>query len=100
MTIEATFQVGQIVEHKLFGYRGVIFHIDEEFDLSAEWYETMAKSRPPKDRPWYHVLVHNAAYSTYVAQQNLATSDVDKQINHPELGKYFKHFIDGHYLRS
>jgi heat shock protein HspQ len=97
MTEQAKFQIGELVEHQLFGYRGVIFDVDATFNLTDEWYEAMAKSCPPKDIPWYHVMVHNAAYTTYVAQQNLLSSAVTDQISHPELGIYFGCFIDGRY---
>ena len=67
---EARFQVGLLVRHKLFDYRGVVFDADATFQASEEWYETMARSRPPKDEPWYHVLVHDAEHTTYVAERN------------------------------
>ncbi len=50
----AIFGVGQLVQHRRFGYRGVVFDVDPTFQASATWYEQMALSRPPKDRPWYH----------------------------------------------
>ena len=52
---KAKFQIGQIVHHKLFDYTGVIFDIDPFFQSSDEWYEQVAQSRPPKNKPWYHV---------------------------------------------
>ena len=94
----AIFSIGQLVDHKLFGYRGVVFDIDPEFMLSDEWYDTVAKSRPPKDEPWYHVLVDNASHTTYVAEQNLCESTDYQQINHPLLGTYFKSYIDNQYV--
>ncbi len=71
MADEARFGVGQLVQHRLFGYRGVVADVDPSFQLSDEWYEEQARSRPPKDQPWYHVLVHDAEHATYVAQRNL-----------------------------
>ena len=68
---KAKFRIGQIVHHKLFDYTGVIFDIDPFFQSSDEWYEQVAQSRPPKNKPWYHVLVHTAEHTTYVAEQNL-----------------------------
>lgn len=77
MTISrADFAVGQIVRHELFAYRGVIIDVDPEFQATEQWYELVAKSRPPKDQPWYHVLVDGAEHQTYVAQRNL-TIDSD-----------------------
>ena len=57
MSEQADFHIGQLVLHAKFGYRGVVFDVDPVFQLSDEWYEQVARSRPPKDRPWYHVLV-------------------------------------------
>ena len=72
MTVSAAkFEVGQIVHHLKFGYRGVVFDVDPYFQGTDEWYEQVARSRPPKDRPWYHVLVHDAAHTTYVAERHL-----------------------------
>lgn len=89
---ESKFAVGELIEHNLLGYRGVIFDVDPEFMHSDEWYEHRALSRPPLDEPWYHVLVHNGVQSTYVAQRNLRRSPDVKQINHPALGEYFQSF--------
>lgn len=61
---EAKFRPGQLVHHRLFDYRGVVVDADPEFQGTEEWYEVMARSRPPRDRPWYHVLVHGADHHT------------------------------------
>ncbi len=95
--MNARFFVGQIVSHNRFGYRGVVFGVDAEFGLSEEWYEEMARSRPPKDRPWYHVLVDGALHSTYVAERHLDASDDLGQIEHPWLGEYFDRFDGSRY---
>lgn len=86
------FSTGQIVRHLKFGYRGVIFDVDSQFALSQEWYDQVARSRPPKDQPWYHVLVDGAAHTTYVAQRHLTESDDLSQIDHPALGRFFQRF--------
>ena len=88
----AKFSAGQIVKHLKFGYRGVIYQVDSEFCLGDEWYEQVARSRPPKDAPWYHVLVDEGAHTTYVAERHLAPSGDRSQIQHPALGKYFESF--------
>lgn len=95
---EAKFAVGQVVRHLRFGYRGVIFDVDPEFRASREWYEQMALSRPPKDRPWYHVLVHDAEHTTYVAERNLAPDESDEPIRHPSLAEHFDERREGHYV--
>lgn len=92
------FSVGQIVEHLKFGYRGVIYDVDPQFALSDQWYEQVAQSRPPKDQPWYNVLVDGAAHTTYVAQRHLAASDDPGQIDHPALGHFFDHFDGQRYV--
>jgi heat shock protein HspQ len=84
-----------MIHHKLFDYRGVIYDVDPEYSGSEEWYAQMARSRPPRDEPWYHVLVHNATHTTYVAERNLEPDTVGDQILHPLLGEYFDRF-DGH----
>lgn len=94
----AQFSVGELVHHGLFGYRGVIVDIDPTFDLSPEWYEQVALSRPPKDAPWYHVLVHDGVHMTYVAEQNLQGDDTGEPIRHPLLDRFFSEFRDGRYI--
>ena len=94
----AKFGIGELVVHNRFGYRGVIFGIDATFNLSEEWYETVARSRPPKDQPWYHVLVHEGAHSTYVAERHLEVALDRSQIDHPWLGKHFRSFDGERYL--
>ena len=68
---KAKYCIGQLIQHKLFDYRGIILGVDLEFKSTDEWYEVVAKSRPPKNKPWYHVLVHQKGHQTYVAEQNL-----------------------------
>lgn len=98
MAQETSFYIGQIVDHLRFGYRGVIVGVDSEFGLSEEWYQQMARSQPPRDRPWYHVLVDNAEHTTYVAERNLAPSHDHSQINHPMLGDFFDRYDGDRYL--
>lgn len=95
---QAKFFVGQIIEHELFDYRGVIIDVDPYFMLTDEWYQLMAKSRPPKNRPWYRVLVHNSNHETYVAEQNLKIHADKEPVNHPDIGLYFSKFEDGKYF--
>ena len=98
-TSRARFRIGQLVHHKLFDYRGVIFDVDAAFQGSDEWYETMARTRPPRDKPWYHVLVHEGVHTTHVAERNLEPDLTGEAINHPALGYFFKELHDGIYLR-
>lgn len=94
---KAKFKIGQIIHHKLFDYDGVVFDVDPSFQGSELWYERMARSRPPKDEPWYHVLVHNAEHTTYVAEQNLETADEPHPIIHPLTSKIFSEFDGSNY---
>ncbi|MGR9116544.1 MAG: heat shock protein HspQ [Gammaproteobacteria bacterium] len=94
---KAKFFVGQIIHHKLFNYRGVIYDVDYHFLGGEEWYEKVARSRPSKNQPWYHVLVDNATHRTYVAECNLTISDNHSPINNPLLEQYFNQHIQGIY---
>ena len=100
MKTESRFFVGQLVHHRRFDYRGVIVDVDAVFGLSERWYEEMATSRPPKDRPWYKVLVHNGTHQTYVAERNLEADASSESINHPEIGRHFQDFADGRYTTA
>ena len=98
---KAKFKIGQIVQHKLFDYSGVIFDIDPIFQSSDEWYEQVAQSRPSKNKPWYHVLVHAAEHTTYVAEQNLDLEENPEAIQHPLINSLFAK-VDGmqYHLKS
>lgn len=96
----ASFSIGDLVHHQLFGYRGVVVDVDATFQSTQDWYETVARSRPPKDKPWYHVLVDGAAHATYVAEKNLEVDVSTQPIVHPMLGQYFSRFENGRYFRG
>jgi len=94
----AQFNVGQIVRHSKFGYRGVIFDIDPVFCESDAWYTAMARSRPPKDKPWYRVLVDGERHTTYVAEGHLADdADQTTAIAHPLIDELFMGLEMGRY---
>ena len=95
---KAAFFVGQLVEHRLFNYRGVIVDVDPVFSGTDEWYETVARTRPPKDKPWYRVLVHRQASETYVAERNLAHDSSQDPIEHPLVDRFFVAFENGVYV--
>lgn len=97
-TAKAKFSVGELIQHRLFDYRGVIIDVDPVFMLSDEWYEQVAQSRPPKDQPWYRVLVHDSQDETYVAERNLSHDPSIAPIIHPMVNEYFTAFEDGHYV--
>ncbi|MEM9290353.1 MAG: heat shock protein HspQ [Acidobacteriota bacterium] len=93
----ADFGPGQIVRHQLFGYRGVVFDVDAVFMGTEDWYLKVAKSRPPKDKPWYHVLPDGSDQTTYVAEQNLRPAEVLSPIQHPLVESHFDRFENGEY---
>lgn len=98
MATEIKFFVGQIVHHKKFDYRGVVFDVDATFQGTEEWYDQVARSRPPKDRPWYHVLVHGARHTTYVAERHLEADPSGEPVEHPLVDQLFSVMEDGRYL--
>jgi len=98
IAFKAKFFPGQIVHHKHFDYRGVIIDVDPEFQGSEEWYDQMARSRPPKDQPWYHVLVHDNPIETYVAERNLEEDLSGQAINHPHVQQFFSALQNGKYI--
>ena len=91
------FFVRQIVYHSRFSYRGVIADVDATFQGSDAWYEQVARSRPPKDRPWYRVLVDGGEYETYVAERHLEAAPDTGPVNHPDLNKVFCGYSNGFY---
>ena len=95
MTTKPKFFVGQIVHHKRFNYRGVVVDVDASFQGSEAWYEQVARSRPPKDQPWYHVVVDGGEYETYVAERHLEIAPDKAPVSHPALAKLFNGFCDG-----
>lgn len=99
-TKSADFSVGELVHHKLFDYRGVVVDVDPHFMLSEEWYEAVARSRPPKDQPWYRVLVHNSSDETYVAERNLEPDTSGAPIQHPLVKRWFVKFSGGRYVND
>lgn len=96
----ANFSVGQLVTHRLFEYRGVVVDVDPHFLGGEDWYQQMAHTRPPKDRPWYHVLVDGQVHRTYVAERNLEPDQSGAPVNHQDMVLYFEgQGEDGYILR-
>lgn len=87
------FAPGQIVCHKIHGYRGLIYDVDGRFSESDEWREKIEAYQPVEDMPWYHVLVDGESHTTYVAEDNLElATGVDSQpdIDHPLVQDFFQ----------
>lgn len=97
MEKEARFGVGQLIRHTRFDYRGVVVDVDSTFSGTDEWYDQVARSRPPKDRPWYHVLPDGSSHMTYVAERHLEADSSIAPIVHPLLEHFFAFFSEGRY---
>jgi heat shock protein HspQ len=96
----AKFQIGQIVKHRVFAFRGVVFDIDPTFNNTEEWYLSIpAEVRPSKDQPFYHLFAENAEseYIAYVSEQNLLPDTSNEPIRHPQLGEVLKRDRQGNY---
>ncbi len=96
----ANFTIGDIVKHRMFDFRGVIFDIDPVFANSDDWYEAIPEDiRPRKDQPFYHLLAENteSSYVAYVSQQNLLHDESEEPIDHPAIPGIFDGITQGRY---
>jgi heat shock protein HspQ len=94
------FSIGDVVCHRLFAFRGVVFDIDPVFANSEEWYQSIPEDiRPPRDQPFYHLLAENedSAYVAYVSQGNLVADPQGGPVDHPTVRQLFDSFKDGRY---
>jgi len=96
----ARFSIGEVVKHRLFDFRGVVFDIDPVFANSEEWYQAIPEEiRPAKDQPFYHLLAENSesSYIAYVSQQNLLPDAEGEPVHHPAIAGMFEDFDHGRY---
>lgn len=96
----AKFQIGQIVRHRVYPFRGVIFDVDPEFNNTEEWYQSIPEDvRPDKDQPFYHLLAENqeSAYVAYVSEQNLLVDQSGEPVSHPQIDDFFVRDDQGNY---
>jgi heat shock protein HspQ len=96
----ARFGIGDVVKHRVFDFRGVVFDIDPVFANSEEWYEAIPEEvRPKRDQPFYHLLAENddSSYVAYVSQQNLLGDSEGGPIDHPSVAQLFEDFAEGRY---
>ena len=96
----AKFQIGQVVRHRIFSFRGVIFDIDPEFNNTEEWWLSIPEDvRPHKDQPFYHLLAENSEseYVAYVSEQNLLPDESGLPVRHPQVKETFLRGKDGSY---
>lgn len=96
----ANYRIGQVVRHRIFPFRGLIFDVDPEFANSEEWYQSIpAEVRPRKDQPFYHLFAENDAteYVAYVSEQNLLPDDSGEPLRHPSIPELFEKSETGFY---
>jgi heat shock protein HspQ len=96
----ALFSIGDVVRHRMFEFRGVVFDIDPVFANSEEWYQAIPEEvRPARDQPFYHLLAENAdsSYIAYVSQQNLIRDESDEPVDHPAIEGLFDDYVNGRY---
>ena len=100
---QAKYQIGQMVRHRMFDFRGVIFDVDPIFANTEEWYQSIPEEvRPAKDQPYYHLFAENERthYVAYVSEQNLVPDDDPAQISHPDIAKVFEYTDHGYKLKA
>ncbi|MBU0668947.1 MAG: heat shock protein HspQ [Alphaproteobacteria bacterium] len=94
------FAIGDVVRHRMFDFRGVIFDIDPVFANSEEWYDSIPEGiRPDRNQPFYHLFAETdeSSYTAYVSQQNLVSDSLGGPVEHPEVDQMFDQFEDGRY---
>lgn len=101
MTRSAKFHIGQIVRHRIYPFRGVIFDVDPEFSNTEDWWLSIPEQiRPDKDQPYYHLYAENdeGPYIAYVSEQNLLVDDSGYPVTHPQITDTFTGLEDGRYV--
>jgi heat shock protein HspQ len=101
-TRTAKFTIGQVVRHRLFSFRGIVFDIDPEFSNTEEWYQSIpVERRPRKDQPFYHLYAENSEteYVAYVSEQNLLLDNSGEPLRHPQVAEIFEKDDRGSYRR-
>jgi heat shock protein HspQ len=100
---QAKFRIGQVVKHRFYPFRGVVFDVDPTFANTDEWYSAIPEHmRPSKDQPFYHLFAENeeTEYVAYVSEQNLELDPSDKPIRHPQVDETFVRDAEGDYILS
>ena len=97
---EPLFNIGDIVKHRIYPFRGVIIDVDPEFSNTEEWYQSIpAEIRPSRNQPYYHLMAENTEtfYTAYVSQQNLVKDGENGPLEHPDLEEMFSGIDKGKY---
>ncbi len=100
LVAHARFRIGDVVAHRLYGFRGLVFDVDPAFANSEEWYAAIPEDvRPERQQPYYHLFAENeeGSYIAYVSQQNLVDDSIGGPVSHPAIGHFFKTQSDGSY---
>jgi heat shock protein HspQ len=98
----AKFAIGQVVKHRVYPFRGVIYDVDPTFANTEEWWRSIpAEVRPSKDQPFYHLYAENAdsQYIAYVSEQNLVPDESGEPVRHPQVDEVFERTDNGAYQR-
>lgn len=98
----AKFQIGQVVKHRVYPFRGIIYDVDPTFSNTEEWYQSIpAEVRPKRDQPFYHLYAENeqTTYEAYVSEQNLLIDQSDEPLSHPEIERSFEKDSTGQYRK-
>lgn len=96
----AKFDIGQVVKHRIYPFRGVIFDVDPTFNNTEEWWRSIpAEIRPSKDQPFYHLFAENAdsQYIAYVSEQNFLPDESGDPVRHPQISEAFERTPEGRY---
>lgn len=96
----AKFGIGEVVKHRIFPFRGVVFDVDPVFSNTEEWWNSIPEDiRPHKDQPFYHLLAENESghYVAYVSEQNLLPDESGAPVDHPQIGQMFEDYSDNRY---
>ena len=100
MIRQAKYQIGQVVKHRIYPFRGIIFDVDPEFDNTEEWYDSIPEEiRPSKHQPFYHLFAENdeTEYVAYVSEQNLIEDNSRDPLRNPQISEMFNIDADGQY---
>ncbi|HET9843036.1 MAG TPA: heat shock protein HspQ [Gammaproteobacteria bacterium] len=95
--MEAKFEIGQVIHHLTYDYRGVVVDVDPIFYGTNDLYDQLAQNQPPKDKPWYHILVDNTTLMTYASEKQIEPDISGIPIEHPWVGHFFDGFNNGKY---
>jgi heat shock protein HspQ len=93
------FEPGTLVQHRQYGYRGIVVAVDPRCLADHDWYNSN-RTQPDQNQPWYHVLVDGSASTTYAAESNLDRDESGEPVDHPLLAQFFDRTCDGRYVRN